>query len=77
MYLPIRKRYNPLIKTQLVTSEEFAFKDAFADSNTHVTKLLFEGEGASVRRDLYAQFTECYRDVAIIIASNKLPASEA
>lgn len=35
------------------------------------------GEGASVRKDLYEQFKECYRDVAIVIASNKLPASEA
>jgi hypothetical protein len=77
VYLPVRERTNPLIKTQLITCEEFSFKNAFSDANYHVTKMLFEGEGASVRKDLYAQFVEAYKDVGIIIASNNLPGTEA
>jgi len=77
VYMPIRYRNLPQIKTQLLTCEEFNFKDAFADNNLAVTKLLMEGEGASVRKDLFAQFQACYRDVVVIVGSNKLPASEA
>lgn len=77
VYLPVKKRYNGNIKTQLVTCEEFSFKNAFSDANYHVTKMLFEGEGANVRKDLYAQFEPCYEDVAFVVASNKLPGTEA
>lgn len=42
-----------------------------------MTKLLFEGEGASVRKDLYQQFKGCYDQVTFVVASNALPASEA
>lgn len=77
IYLPVRERSNSLIETQLITCEEFSFKNAFSDANYHVTKMLFEGEGASVRKDLYAQFTNSYKDVGIIIASNTLPGTEA
>jgi len=41
------------LKVQVVTCEEFSFKHAFHDDNLHVTKQLFEGEGASVRTGLY------------------------
>lgn len=54
VYLPVKTKTNPLVKTQLVTCEEFSFKTAFSDNNYHVSKMLFEGEGASVRKDLYA-----------------------
>lgn len=77
IYLPVRERSNPLIKTQLITCEEFSFKNAFSDPNYHVTKMLFEGEGTLARPDLYAQFTKAYKDVGIIVASNSLPATEA
>jgi len=77
VYLPVKKRCNPRIKTQVVTCEEFSFKNAFSDANYHVTKMLFEGEGANVRKDLYAGFEPTYQDVAFVIASNKLPGTEA
>jgi hypothetical protein len=54
VYLPVKQRFNENIKTQLVTCEEFSFKTAFSDANYHVTKMLLEGEGANVRKDLYA-----------------------
>jgi hypothetical protein len=44
LYLPVRERNHPHIKTQLVTSEEFNWRDAFAEHCKHVTKLLFEGK---------------------------------
>ena len=77
VYLPVKNRCNSLIQTQLVTFEAFSFKHAFSDGNYHVTKMLFEGEGASVRKDLYATFEPAYKDVAFVIASNKLPGTEA
>jgi hypothetical protein len=70
-------RYNPEIKIQLVTCEEFAFKNAFSKENRHVTKMLFEGEGANVRPDLYAQFGINYEGAAFFVASNTLPGTEA
>lgn len=73
----MRERNNPSVQTQIATCEEFSFKNAFADGNLHVTKTLMEGEGASVRKDLFAPFTECYKDAVFVIASNTLPASEA
>jgi len=65
------------LKVQVVTCEEFSFKHAFHPDNLHVAKLLFEGEGASVRTGLYKQFEETYKNAIFVIASNQLPASEA
>ena len=65
------------MKTQLVTCEEFSFKTAFSDANYHVTKMLLEGEGANVRKDLYAAFYLDYVDATFVIASNTLPGTEA
>ena len=36
-----------------------------------------EGRGASVRNDLYKLFKTSYENVIVVVASNKLPASEA
>ena len=30
-----------------------------------------------MRKDLYKQFDSCYKDAIVVVASNKLPASEA
>lgn len=76
VYMPVRERNMPDIKSQLLTCEEFNFKEAFADGNLAVTKLLMEGEGANVRKDLFAQFQSCYKDVIVVVGSNKLPATE-
>ena len=54
-----------------MTCEEFNFKHAFAEGTLEVTKLLFEGEGASIRKDLYAMFQKAYKDVIFCVASNK------
>ena len=43
VYLPVRERVNPELMTQLVTCEEFNFKQAFSEGTLEVTKLLFEG----------------------------------
>ena len=42
-YLPISKRNKAGIKTQILSSEEFDFAEAFSDKNRAVTKLLMEG----------------------------------
>jgi hypothetical protein len=73
----VRKRNRENLKTQIVTCEEFSFTNAFKPDSLHVTKLLFEGEGASVRKGLYQNFTEVYENAVFVIASNALPASEA
>jgi hypothetical protein len=39
--------------------------------------MLFEGEGANVRKDLYASFMSSYEDAVFVVASNKLPGTEA
>lgn len=39
--------------------------------------MLMEGEGASIRKDLYAQFCHDYKDVTFVLSSNKLPGTEA
>ena len=44
--MPVKKTNKPHIKTQLVTSGEFGIEHAFKADNIHVTKLLFEGDGA-------------------------------
>ena len=44
--MPVKERNMPGIQTQMISSEEFSFKDAFSDSNLAITKLLMEGEGA-------------------------------
>ena len=72
-WLPIRKRSNPHLKTQLVTCEEFNFANAFREGNRQVTKLLFEGESPSVREGLYKPFSECYENAIFILGSNVLP----
>ena len=77
VYLPVKKRYNMQVKTQLVTCEEFSFKNAFSDANLHVTKMLLEGEGANVRKDLYEKFAPSYEDASFVISSNELPGTEA
>ena len=76
-YLPVRKRNREDIQTQIVTCEEFSFINAFRPDSLHVTKLLFEGEGASVRKGLYQNFTEVYESAIFVVASNALPAGEA
>ena len=55
-WLPVRQRSNAHIKTQMVTCEEFNHLNAFSGRGKQVTKLLFEGEGASVRENLYKGF---------------------
>ena len=70
-YLPVKERNRSDLVTQVVTCEEFNFKHAFAEGTLEVTKLLFEGEGASVRKDLYAMFQKAYKDVIFCVASNK------
>ena len=77
LYLPISKRTKPEIMRQILSSEEFSFKDAFTESNRAVTKQLMEGRGATVRADLYKQFDTAYKNAIVVVASNKLPASEA
>ena len=77
-YNPVREQYlTESIIPQIVSSEEFNFKEAFADGAIATTKLLMEGAGMNVRNDLFAQFKTCYKDAIVVIASNKLPASEA
>ena len=61
----------------MVTCEEFNWKSAFGADNLHVTKMLFEGQGAEVRTGLYKQFENAYKSATFVIASNQLPASEA
>ena len=77
IYLPVRKTNRPDIKTQIVTCEEFSFANAFKPDSLHVTKLLFEGEGALTRPGLYQNFKEVYDNAIFVVASNALPASEA
>ena len=77
-YIPVRERHlTESITPQIVSSEEFNFKDAFADGAISTTKLLMEGAGINARNDLFAKFASCYKNVVVVIASNKLPASEA
>ena len=76
-YLPITRRNKDKIKTQILSSEEFNFGEAFSDKNLNVTKLLMEGRGASIRNDLYASFETVYEDAIVVVGSNKLPATEA
>ena len=53
IYLPVRKRSNPTIKTQVVTCEEFNYVNALNQEGRQTCKLLFEGEGAPIRSGLY------------------------
>ena len=76
-YLPVRLRNLSKIREQLVTCEEFNNTHGFSKDQLHVTKLLFEGQGASVRPDLYKPFTPGYEDAVFVVASNRLPAQEA
>ena len=75
--MPVRKTNRPDLITQIVTCEEFSFINAFKADTLHVTKLLFEGEGAAIRKGLYEQFRECYENAIFVVSSNDLPASEA
>ena len=51
--------------------------NAFARGNVHVTKSLFEGNGAKVRTNLYKQFVHKYTKTVFVLASNALPAAES
>ena len=55
---------------QLVTCEEFNTKLAFSADHLNTTKLLFEGEGANVREDLYERHEPKWKDCAFLIATN-------
>ena len=55
-WLPVRDRSNPELKNQIVTCEEFNPLNALSPEGVQVTKLLFEGTGASIRSGLYKQF---------------------
>jgi hypothetical protein len=61
----------------MVSCEEFGLSNAFARGSVHVTKSLFEGNGASVRCGLYKQFDKKYEKAVFVIASNVLPAAES
>ena len=52
-YLPLKERHRPELKTQIVTCEEFSSANAFKGDCIHVTKLLFEGQGALIRTGLF------------------------
>ena len=66
----------PEIKDQVVTCEEFNVTHGFSKESLHMTKTLFEGAGALVRKDLYLSHTLKYKDAVFVVASNELPASE-
>ena len=52
-YLPLKERNRPELKTQIVTCEEFSSNNAFKEDCRHVTKQLFEGSGALIRKGLF------------------------
>ena len=56
VHLPITKRNNPTVKTQILSSEEFGFGEAFKGANLPGTKLLLEGRGANVKHNLFDKF---------------------
>ena len=58
------------LKPQVVTCEEFSVKDAFSKGSLANAKLLFEGKGASVQKDLYAPHSKSYDGSVFILASN-------
>ena len=62
---------------QVVICEEFDSGTAFMEGKLEATKLLFEGRGGMIRHNLYDKFYRAYEDCVFIIATNKLPASEA
>ena len=43
----------------------------------NVTNQLFEGQGASIRKDLYLKFEEVYENAVFLVSSNDLPATRA
>ena len=75
-YLPVNKTNRPEIQTQLVTCEEFNRSAAFNQQNFSNTKMLFQGTGASVQENLFAQHTPAYPGAVFVLASNALPCYE-
>ena len=60
----------------MVTCEEFSCEHAFSKAQIHMTKLLFEGEGAMTREDLYKSHVNRYKNAIFLIGTNDLPCQE-